>query len=575
MAREEREGVDGDGVAVDAAARGDRLDASSRDLPRRAIDALAANVAMVDATGTIRFVNARWARYSQRNGGDVRSTGPGVNYVEVCRRSGAHDVAEGILDVLQGNRLVFEHVYPCAEPGGDDRWFLLQCSRADAEAVVAHLDVTSHKRAELALADLATHDALTGLLNRRGVEAELTKAVRRAERSGRAVSAVMVDCDDFKRFNERMGHAGGDRVLRALARRFEGALRGDESLGRIGGDEFVVVMPDSSIAEARSAAERLRLIVAHPAIGLAPDDAPLTVSMAVVELDRSVGSLEDLLDRSRASLAESKRAGKNRVTVARSSGGAARHDVLGGWLDAGALAVARQPIVSTRTGEVLGIELLFRSLATERPTPLTVLRVAAERGELVAVDEALLRGSLSALARIDDAGARHVNLTPATLLGMSGSRLESIFGGTSTVAHPLVVELSEQLVPGDPAELLDAVGVLRSLGVRLGLDDVGAGRTSLEALLVIEPEVIKVDVGMVRSIEAHPERHPWMARLVRIAAACGAMVIAEGVETAAELDVVASLGIEACQGYFVGPPELLPPARRGAGLTPPAPRGGG
>ncbi|MEZ5260818.1 MAG: EAL domain-containing protein [Acidimicrobiales bacterium] len=139
---------------------------------------------------------------------------------------------------------------------------------------------------------------------------------------------------------------------------------------------------------------------------------------------------------------------------------------------------------------------------------------------------------------------------------MSADRIDALFGGWPR-RHPLVVELSEQQLLGDPVELLPNLTRLRSHGVQISLDDVGFGRTSLETLLVVEPEIVKIDASFIRGVHADEARRRWLSRLVRVARSLGATLVAEGIEQSGEVEVVESLSIEWCQGFFFAEPELV------------------
>lgn len=530
------------------------------EVSRRVLDALPAHVAFLDRVGNITMVNQAWEDFSSVNGGVPERTGPGTNYFTVCIGSDeTRQVAEGIRAVLARRVPSFTHVYPCHPSEVEERWFLLQCTPAGPdEAVVVHFDITTQKQAERLLMGLATHDPLTGVLNRRGVEAELDVVIRRARRSGRTACALMLDCDDFKRVNDRVGHAGGDAVLRAVTRRIESTLRAGDSLARIGGDEFLVLLPEASMEAAHVAAERVRTAVASEPVAVSHDDISLTVSVSVVPLDEEIFTLEHLIDRSRAGLQSSKEHGKNMVT----DGGApsrttSSRSVLAAMLEGQQLAVAVQPIVTTSAGEIVGVELLTRSLATPAMTPMMLFRLAMEEGMLSVVDEAVLQRCLDMALSIRHPGSRHVNLYPSTLLAMSPGQIDRLFAGRSSFHNPLVVELSEQQLLGDPADLLANLSLLRAHGVQVALDDVGFGHTSLETLIVVEPQIIKLDVTCIRGVDTDDEQRRRLRRLVQVSRTLGSTIVAEGVESEAEVRVIDELDIEWCQGYFFAEPVVM------------------
>lgn len=247
-------------------------------------DALSDAAALVDGRGVITHVNASWETFAALNGGDAGKTGPGTDYYHVCRAASAagdadaDTVAGGLEGVLSGRLRAFEHRYPCPSPV-EGRWFVVRIAAlSGAEgALVTHLDVTTTKLAEDELAYRATHDPLTGLPNRDEVLRALRAALARRDRSGGPVALLFLDLDDFKPINDRYGHATGDRVLALVAHRLRRQLRTTDTVGRVGGDEFVAVC---EATEAAALVARLRSAVSSP-IQLGADTVGVGVSIGV------------------------------------------------------------------------------------------------------------------------------------------------------------------------------------------------------------------------------------------------------------------------------------------------------
>lgn len=529
------------------------------ELSRRVLDALPAHIAVLDRDGVITMVNAAWERFAAENGGDPRLTGPGANYLAAADAdTEAASIAAGLRAVLSGEVSDHVAVYPCDGADGTERWFLVQCTSAGQhEAAVVHFDITAQKQAERLLVELATHDPLTGVLNRRGIEAELEVVLRRSRRTQRPACAVMLDCDDFKRINDRVGHAGGDAVLRTVARRIAATLRAGDLLARIGGDEFLVLLPEAAMEAAQVAAERIRLAVGSEAVAVSGDDITLTVSACVVPLSDEVHSLEHLIDCSHEGLRSSKQRGKNTVSASAGSAWSTRRAELTTMMNGNQLGVAAQAIVTTDGAQVVGAELLTRQVVAPFTPPSTIFRVAMEEGMLSIIDEHVLRRCLEVAGSLELPGARHVNVYPSTLLAMSPERIDAIFAGASSDEHPLVIELSEQQLLGDPADLVHVLDRLRSHDVQISLDDVGFGRTPLETLIVVEPHIVKIDSTFIHGVHTSEARRRNLHRLVQATRALGACLIAEGVEQRSELAVVEELGIELCQGYLFAEPVLV------------------
>ncbi|MBK7540174.1 MAG: diguanylate cyclase [Myxococcales bacterium] len=230
------------------------------------LEALPDQAAVLDADGVIVHANQPWRDSARDNGGDMERVDRGATYLSACEPTEHTPELAELRDMLQavltGQRARFSYEYPCHSPT-ERRWFLMRAGHlTPGGALVTHTNITARKLAELHADELANHDPLTGTLNRRGFSRRLHLELARRRRQGGALCAVLLDCDDFKDVNSRFGHAVGDVILVELARRFCDVLRPDDAVARIGGDEMVVLLPDTNSAEARRVGERLRLAVA-------------------------------------------------------------------------------------------------------------------------------------------------------------------------------------------------------------------------------------------------------------------------------------------------------------------------
>ncbi len=533
------------------------------EIARRVLDALPAQVAFIGSDGVIRLVNREWELFAEENGGSGNLSGVGTNYFAVCEGSDeGEQVRQGIMDVLDGKVSSFALEYPCHTPL-QERWFTVRCTATPdrSEAVVVHFDMTAQKSAEVMLAELATHDHLTGVLNRRGFDQQLRIEQNRLDRSGLTASALLIDCDNFKQINESVGLVGGDAVLSSLAQRIQRTLRPGDTLARVGGDEFVVLVPEVRAAEADLVAERIRLAVSSSAIAVSHHDINLTVSIAIATLDAQTRTLENVLERSRFALETSKSEGKNRTTRAGAADELTANDRSQQHLadlvaDADALTVVAQPIINLTTNATVGYEMLTRiSGPLAGLGPLTMFQLAQENGLLTVVDERCLRGCVAVANTLPAGSWRNVNVYPSTLLQLERAALEEIFAGVTP--GEFCIEISEQQILGDASYLLERVQQLRALGLRIAIDDVGFGRTALESLIILEPEVVKIDQSHVHGVGSDPQRQRWLQRLVRAAKSLNAELIAEGIEDNDDSKVLQDLGVTFGQGYLYGRPAAL------------------
>jgi diguanylate cyclase (GGDEF)-like protein len=403
---------------------------------------------------------------------------------------------------------------------------------------------------------IANIDPLTELLNRRGLEAELSREIRRGCRTDAPLAAVLLDCDDFKRINETLGHAVGDVVLKEIASRLRDSLRPTDHLARIGGDEFLVLLPDTRMAEAMHAAERLRLAVSDNPLRLASGPVKLTASLGIERVPMSVVSIEEVLARTHFSLRYSKQAGKNRIS-SRGGKSAIAEPALSNVVQAlrkkESYRAVKQAIVSLADESVVGWELLSRGPRGSFEMPYDFFRVALERNILTLVDLHCLRACIEASKSLPTGTTCHVNLLPSTMLSTPEERLVELFppaGG----GRKFCVEVSEQQFIGDPACLRGSVRALKRFGVQVAIDDVGFGRSSLETLIILEPDVVKIDQRIVKGASRDKGKEQLLRRLVKVVGAMGSELVAEGIESREDLGLLREVGVPLGQGFLWGRP---------------------
>jgi diguanylate cyclase (GGDEF)-like protein len=395
-------------------------------------------------------------------------------------------------------------------------------------------------------------DPLTNLLNRRGLAGALPSVLAAAEREGKLPFALMADLDDFKQVNERLGYSTGDILMREVAVRVRESLRPGDRCGRLGGDELMVLFVAESEREAWGLAERVRIVLTEDFLMLHRQAVRITASFALVRLDPQHALLDRVMAAGEGALRISKKLGKNRIS--RHTGSELDEEDDDPERSRAIAALTRpehyrrveQPIIRLADEAVMGHEYLSRFDVAPYETPEAFFALASEAGVLTTVDHLCFAGCLQA-ARARPAEQRHhVNLLPATLLSSPPEHFAALLEGGPAV-H---VELSERRFAGHADELLEALVHLRRAGARICLDDVGFGRSSLESLVRLEPEVIKLGETRVRGCAAHPEQRRTLERLLAICRTTGAEVVAEGVETTADRDVVQDLGITLAQGYL-------------------------
>lgn len=415
------------------------------------------------------------------------------------------------------------------------------------------------------LAKLVETDPLTHVLNRRGFEGALAEELRRMRRTGDSLVAVLIDCDDFKGINDSYGHAVGDAALTALTRSVQGALRAGDHIGRVGGDEFLVLLPATSIAEGVSVAEKLRQAIKGTVVPHAAGEVRLSASLAVSSVAHDTVSLEEVLASVNHALKRSKGLGKDRVSSALEGTAPSDGSSPEGGLvprieldaESVALSVVFQDIRRLDDDTIVGSEALVRGPAGFFAEPSDLFRAALQQNVRTVLDLRALRVSLEGFDACGLDGWHHVNLFPSTLLSTPADRVIGLLA-RDPATDRLCLELSEQQFLGDPGRLRPRVREIHDAGYRIAIDDVGFGRSSVEALLLLEPDVVKIDQRCIRSIAADAGERRRLERLLSMLRAVEADVIVEGVETDEERTLLREMGVTYAQGFLWGEPRRPP-----------------
>jgi diguanylate cyclase (GGDEF)-like protein len=403
-------------------------------------------------------------------------------------------------------------------------------------------------------------DPLTDLQNRRGIQHALSQEIERVQRYGEAVAVLLIDIDDFKQINEKLGHAIGDVALKELARRIRGSVRGVDCIGRLGGDEFMLLLPNvADTSEVVRIAERVRLLIATSIIQHTGGTISLTASIAVLMLTTDTPSVDQLLARMHELLSRGKREGKNRVVFELGNfddtdrRAKAQADMCT-QLSAGKnLVTIKQPILRLADESPVAYEFLSRYSNGIFEVPDTFFRVCAERNILTLVDHFCLKQAVDVATALPPYLRFHINVFPSTLLAIPTEHLLQSFP-EDIPPSTFCLEISEQQIIGDPSHLLAPVNGARAAGLLIAIDDVGYGSSCLESLIALEPDVIKIDKRCVIGIASDPRLRKQLARYIALTKVLGAELVAEGVETAQDLAVLRDFGIEYAQGYYWGQP---------------------
>ncbi len=403
---------------------------------------------------------------------------------------------------------------------------------------------------------LALFDPLTETLNRRGLEQLLPDALAEAAHNGAPVFAALVDCDDFKRINDQFGHAAGDRVLQEVSARIRTTARTKDHVARVGGDEFLILLRGARSREAFTIAERVRQTVASQPIRVSTESVSMTVSLGVFAIPDGVRSVTELLESASGALRSSKQGGKDRVSLATSCSDGfltIADDLVALLSNSELLSTSTQAIVRLSDDVVVGREVLVHGPAAPLESPDTLFRYCVEKRIAPAVDvhyclKACLKACLL-VARTLKEPQVHVRLSWSTLAATPiDELLAELPSGTARARF--CFELSIEELVGNPARWLPMITEIRRGGVRFALGHVDFGRGSLEALVLLRPDLIKIDRKLVAAAARDSHEADLIRRLAQIADSLGVEVAGVGVESQAHRAVLREAGVTYGQGFL-------------------------
>jgi diguanylate cyclase (GGDEF)-like protein len=435
-------------------------------------------------------------------------------------------------------------------------------------------DASARQAIDTALGDAvhqATHDALTGLPNRALVLDRLEHALAQTNRRNKGLAVLFLDLDHFKTVNDSLGHGIGDEVLVTVAGRLTREARAADTIGRLAGDEFVVICEDVGLDEALGLAQRLADAVAEPTTMFGRETV-LTASIGIAHTNRG-GQADEMLRDADVAMYRAKERGRSRIEVfdhamrTRILERIETEQALRRAIGSGDLRVHYQPIFSLATGRPVSIEALVRwQLADGRLVPPDeFIPLAESTGLIVPLGAWVLTRACSDLAAWRHDHTTLANLQVAVNLssrqfaddGLGGIVAEAL-AGSGLPKSALAFEITESVLMDDAENTVETLKALKALGVRLMVDDFGTGYSSLSYLKRFPVDTLKIDRSFVSGLDRGDEDTAIVTAVISLAKALGLKVVAEGVETAAQLEVLQRLGCQLAQGYLLGRPMPAP-----------------
>jgi diguanylate cyclase len=428
---------------------------------------------------------------------------------------------------------------------------------------IAVRDLRARKEAERNILFLAHHDALTGLPNRSTFNKKLDQEIEAALQSGRRLAVLCLDLDRFKEVNDLFGHAAGDRALQAVGKRITGLLDSNQMVARLSGDEFAIIIPGlSNPATAGRIAESV-LEALQVAIDGTESGQPVGTSIGIAICPDDATDRNALLSHADTALYRAKNEGRGTYRYFEAAMGAAvrerrllEHD-LRNAIPRGELRLAYQPQKCIRTGKVVGFEALLRWKHPTRGeiSPAEFIPLAEDTGIILQVGEWVLRTACREAATWKEPLTVAVNISAVQIHNANFAHtVHEILFETGLAAARLELEITETALIRDLNRALATLRRIKILGVRIAMDDFGTGYSSLSNLRAFPFDKIKIDGSFIKSVNVNDQGAAIVRSVLGLGRALNLHVLAEGVETSAELDFLKNELCNEAQGYLLGRP---------------------
>jgi diguanylate cyclase (GGDEF)-like protein/PAS domain S-box-containing protein len=540
-------------------------------------------IAVVDGTGKRIYNSPSYHNVLGYSAEELKTTSS-IDQIHPDDRQRVLEAAHKARSTGQGERLEYRIRHK------DGSWRILE-STASAirnakgeteKLVIVNRDITERKRAEELLAHNAFHDGLTNLPNRALFLDRLQRALVLSKRHTDYKFAVLfIDIDEFKVFNDSLGHKVGDEVLIQIGQRLTASLREvdtiarpqlgpmkDDTLARLGGDEYTILLEDiRSPSDAIRVAERLQAKLAVP-FTVQGYEIVVNASVGIAFSTPACAHAEDLLRDASIAMYRAKRAGKARCEVfdtAMHEGAVRRLELeteLRKGLELGEFRTHYQPIVSLKTGRITGFEALTRWQRGERLlAPAAFIAVADETGLIIPMNRVLLREACEQLRSwhaqfpAEPPLSMSVNITSKEFASPNLAKgIAETLKQTGLDPINLHLEITETIAMGDPEKAASVLSELKSLGVRLSVDDFGTGYSSLSRLQQFPVDSLKIDRAFISHMDSDAESHKIVQVIIMLAQTLGLTTVAEGAETEEHVNQLKALDCSFAQGYYFSKP---------------------
>ncbi len=428
--------------------------------------------------------------------------------------------------------------------------------------VQTYTDITARAAAEEMLGVAAARDHLTGLANRNGFAQKIEAALAAARRNAREVTVMCLDLDRFKAVNDTLGHDGGDRLLRQVADRLRDTLRTTDVIARMGGDEFAIVLAGHNPAGAGHVAQMLLTALQTP-FQIGGEEANIGASIGIATYPMDGATSEQLLRNADAALYQAKACGRNAWRAFNSEEGergryrAALEQDLARAMEKRQFSLAFQPICNALSGEAVSFEALLRWSHPDRGLvpPGEFLPIAEDSGLIIPLGRWVLETACTEAATWARPLRISVNISPSWFHSHDLARLiHDVLERTGLDPKRLELEMTEAALIDPNHDIAQTMTDLRAMGIRLVLDDFGAGEASLDYLRRFPFDQVKIDRSFMRALSSDRQARTLVESILAAAQSRGIEVVAEGVETQEQLTMLRHMRCDWVQGFLMGHP---------------------
>ncbi len=548
---------------------GQRQAEERRLLWSRVLEDSAEAIVIADAAGRVLTVNKAFSEMSGYGPDEVLGTSP-----RELLDAGQHD--EGFCQGLQASvartgrwqgeiwsRRKSGEVYPA--------WVSITAVRDEQGTLTHHVgissDISERKEAAQRIHFLAHHDFLTGLPTRTLASDFALQALAQARRRGLALALLYVDLDRFKSINDSLGHHAGDQLLQRMAERLVASLPAGHTVARLGGDQFLVLLPDLARGEEAGLAAEQVLRALRAPLEVEERELTVTASIGISLFPHDGDDVAQLLKNAEAAMYHAKEVGRNNFQFftpdlnARAFEALSMEMSLKMALERDEFLLLYQPQVEAEGGRLVGVEALLRWRHRDLGlvSPARFVPLAEEHGLILPIGDWVLRTACSQVRRWLDEGlpavpvAVNMSALQFRRPGLA-ERLQEILADTGLPARFLELELTESIVMHQAEATIALLAQLQQMGLSLSIDDFGTGYSSLSYLRRFPIHKLKIDQSFVRDLPRDPDAAAITAAIVGMGKSLKLRIIAEGVETAEQLELLRGLRCDEVQGYLTGAP---------------------